>query len=78
MLCQTRDEFSKVLDVEQQGNAVELCEISMNNLLREGVGDDAGEVDHLAFLDRADALQGTRKDSPLFPVVLSFTALPVT
>lgn len=61
MLCQTRDEFSKVLDAEQQGNAVELCEISMNNLLRKGDGDDAGKVDHLAFLDRADALQALGK-----------------
>lgn len=60
MLSQTRDQFCKLLDSEQQSNAVELCEISMNNLLRKGE-DVAGEVDHLAFLDRADALQALGK-----------------
>jgi hypothetical protein len=60
MLCQTRDQFCKSLDSEQQANAVELCEISMNNLLRKGE-DVAGQVDHLEFLDRADALQALGK-----------------
>lgn len=54
MLCQTRGEFNKFLPEVKQGDVVELCEISMNNLLRNGSSD---EVDHLAFLDRADALQ---------------------
>jgi hypothetical protein len=62
MLCQTRDEFNKVLADDQQGKVVELCEISMNNLLRKDHDhDDSDRVDHLAFLDRADALQALGK-----------------
>lgn len=41
---------------EDQGRVIDLCELSMNNLLREG-----GEVDHIDFLDRADALQALGK-----------------
>ncbi|MGB0775904.1 MAG: TonB-dependent receptor, partial [Akkermansiaceae bacterium] len=39
------------------------CEISMNNLLRDdsGEGEEGGKIDHLAFLDRADALQSLGK-----------------
>lgn len=55
MIRQTRSEFKKRLAPEQVDQTIELCEISMNNLLREG------EVDHLAFLDRADALQALGK-----------------
>lgn len=55
MICQTRAEFKKHLSADQTNQTIELCEISMNNLLREG------EVDHLAFLDRADALQALGK-----------------
>lgn len=55
MLKQTRDVFQQNLDAEQRDQTIELCEISMNNLLREGA------VDHLAFIDRADALQALGK-----------------
>lgn len=55
MIRQTRAAFQKRLAPDQIENTIELCEISMNNLLREG------EVDHLAFLDRADALQALGK-----------------
>lgn len=58
MLKQTREVFQQSLDSQQRQETVELCEISMNNLLREG---NSGGVDHLAFLDRADALQALGK-----------------
>ncbi len=67
MLSQTRDEFQKVLPKEQQDQTIELCEISMNNLLRNtksgksGESGEEGEVDHRAFLQRADALQALGK-----------------
>ena len=62
MLCQTQEAFNTVLEEEQRGQAVELCEISMNNLLRKDVdSDEQTDVDHLAFLDRADALQALGK-----------------
>ncbi|MDF7801644.1 hypothetical protein P4C99_19355 [Pontiellaceae bacterium B1224] len=51
MINQSRTEFSKITTKEQQERAIEICEISMNNLLRDG------EVDYGDFLDRADALQ---------------------
>jgi len=56
MIQQTRDAFNRSLKPEQVEETIELCEISMNNLLRE-----EGAVDHLAFLDRADALQALGK-----------------
>lgn len=58
MLKQTRKQFQASLGSQQRQETVELCEISMNNLLRKGSSD---EVDHLAFLDRADALQALGK-----------------
>ncbi|MCP5535881.1 MAG: TonB-dependent receptor [Akkermansiaceae bacterium] len=61
MLSQTREEFNKFLPADRQANTVELCEISMNNLLRKGAKGEGGEIDHLAFLDRADALQALGK-----------------
>jgi hypothetical protein len=54
MLDQARRIF-ETGDEEGRGE-IDLCEISMHNLLREG-----GEVDHLDFLDRADALQSLGK-----------------
>jgi hypothetical protein len=56
MICQSRKAFSKVIDKAQKGRALEICEISMNNLLRDG-----GAVDHEDFIDRADALQALGK-----------------
>lgn len=51
MLEQTKKKFFKRLDAKQQEAMIEICEISMNNLLR-------GEVaDHVEFLDRVEALQ---------------------
>ncbi len=55
MLAQTRGEFEKTLDEGEKEKTIELCEISMNNLLR------GGEMDHVSFLDRADALQALGK-----------------
>ncbi|MFT5826191.1 MAG: hypothetical protein ACI8ZW_001699 [Yoonia sp.] len=55
MIRQSRAVFSKVMTEEQQERAIEVCEISMNNLLRDGA------LDHGDFLDRADALQALGK-----------------
>jgi hypothetical protein len=55
MIQQSRTVFSNVLSEEQQGRSLEICEISMNNLLRDGA------VDHEDFIDRADALQALGK-----------------
>lgn len=55
MIRQSRKTFSDELDAAQKERALEICEISMNNLLRDG------EVDHEDFLDRADALQALGK-----------------
>ncbi|SHK05025.1 hypothetical protein SAMN02745181_3128 [Rubritalea squalenifaciens DSM 18772] len=51
MMAQTKSNFEDVLDDPQKERMMTLCEISMNNLLR------GGEVDHVKFLDRADAMQ---------------------
>lgn len=55
MIRQARVVFSNVMTEEQQTRAIEVCEISMNNVLRDGV------VDHADFIDRADALQALRQ-----------------
>lgn len=55
MIRQSRAVFSDVMTNEQQERAIEVCEISMNNLLRDG------SVDHGDFIDRADALQSLGK-----------------
>lgn len=55
MLERARDGFVEGLAEGDKGAAVELCEISMHNLLR-GSG-----VDLVDFLDRADALQSLGK-----------------
>ena len=56
MIRQSRKAFSHVIDYTQKERSLEICEISMNNLLRDG-----GEVDHEDFIDRADALQALGK-----------------
>ncbi|MFC4991314.1 TonB-dependent receptor [Rubritalea tangerina] len=53
MLTQTKEKFCAELNEKQKGRFISLCEISMNNLLRG----EGGEIDHVKFLDRADALQ---------------------
>ncbi len=55
MLEQTREGFEASLAEEDRGRTLELCEISMTNLLR------GGEVDHVDFIDRVDALQALGK-----------------
>lgn len=55
MIEQSRKAFSDVLDPKQKERALEICEISMNNMLRDGA------VDHEDFIDRADALQALGK-----------------
>ena len=56
MIRQARKVFSSVMSDEEKSRALEICEISMNNLLRDG-----GDVDHEDFIDRADALQALGK-----------------
>lgn len=56
MIRQSRKTFSDELSTHQKERSLEVCEISMNNLLREN-----GVVDHEDFLDRADALQALGK-----------------
>ena len=55
MLESARKGFSRNLAEEDRGSEIELCEISMHNLLR-GTG-----VDPVDFLDRSDALQSLGK-----------------
>ncbi len=55
MMEQTRDKFFEGLDEKQQERYIGVCEISTNNLLRGSV------IDHVDFLDRADALQALGK-----------------
>lgn len=56
MIRQSRAVFSDLMDEEEKERSLEICEISMNNLLRDG-----GSVDHEDFIDRADALQSLGK-----------------
>jgi hypothetical protein len=56
MIEQSQKVFSNVMTDEQREREVEICEISTNNLLRDG-----GAVDHEDFLDRADTLQALGK-----------------
>lgn len=55
MLEQSRSVFQSSLEESEIGRTLELCEISMTNLLREGA------VDHTEFMDRANALQALGK-----------------
>lgn len=55
MLDSARDGFAKLITPEDCGSEIELCEITMHNLLR-GPG-----VDPVDFIDRADALQSLGK-----------------
>ncbi len=55
MLEQARESFGVSLSEADRDSAIELCEISMHNLLRER------GVDPVDFLDRADALQALGK-----------------
>jgi hypothetical protein len=56
MIRQARSVFTKLMDPGQHERSVELCEISTNNLLRDG------NLDHGEFIDRADALQALGKN----------------
>ena len=55
MLESARERFEKLVAANDHGNVIEICEISLQNLLR---GDGVGPLD---FLDRADALQALGK-----------------
>ncbi|MCC8021113.1 MAG: TonB-dependent receptor [Akkermansiaceae bacterium] len=55
MMDSVRSKFRASLNETQQERGVDICEISMSNLLR---GD---EVDHLDFLDRVDSLAALGK-----------------
>lgn len=55
MLDQSRASFCQSLDAPDRGSEIELCEISMSNLLR-GPG-----IDPVDFIDRSDALQSLGK-----------------
>lgn len=56
MLSETNKVFSPHLTEEQKSRTIELCEISMNNLLRGQKG-----MDHAEFIDRANVLQALGK-----------------
>ena len=51
-----RKKFLSHVDEATRKQCLDICEISMNNLLR-----DDNDVDHLAFLDRADSLKALGK-----------------
>ncbi len=51
VLDAVRKTFLTHVDEKTRSNCIDICELSMNNLLREGY------VDHLDFLDRADSLK---------------------
>ncbi len=55
MMKSVRERFMKELSVEAQSRAIDICEISLSNLLREG------GVDMLDFIDRVDALAALGK-----------------
>lgn len=55
MIEQSHAVFREIMSEEQSQRSLELCEISMNNLLRDG------SVDHEDFINRADALQALGK-----------------
>jgi hypothetical protein len=55
MLEQARAEYSQSVGSSHIERALEICEISTNNLLRDGA------LDHADFIDRADALQALGK-----------------
>lgn len=55
MLAQAQSTFREMLSDDERASAIELCEISMHNLLR-GPGIDPDD-----FIDRADALQALGK-----------------
>ena len=55
MLEQSKRVFFKELDRSEQARSIEICEISTNNLLRDGL------LDHGDFIDRADAIQALGK-----------------
>lgn len=55
-MAQVKKTFLSHINETQADRCMEICEISMNNLLR---GDD---VDHLEFLDRADSLKALGKN----------------
>lgn len=55
MMEQTKVVFHQQIDEVQQKRCIEICEISMHNLLRGDV------IDHVEFLDRADVLQALGK-----------------
>lgn len=56
MINQARKVFFREIEAGQAERAIELCEISTKNLLR-----DDGGVDHENFIDRADVLQALGK-----------------
>ena len=55
MIRQARTVFSAEMSETERERAIELCEISTNNLLRDG------SLNHEDFIDRADALQALGK-----------------
>ena len=55
MLAQSKRIFEKELKSNPGETPVEICEISTNNLLRDGL------IDHADFIDRADAIQAVGK-----------------
>lgn len=56
VMAQVKKTFLNRLKSDQASRCLEICEISVNNLLR------GGDVDHLEFLDRADSLKALGKN----------------
>ena len=56
VMSQVKKCFLTHINETQADRCMEICEISMNNLLR------GGDVDHLEFLDRADSLKALGKN----------------
>lgn len=55
MMADSHRKFSETLTGQERGKEIELCEISIRNLLR------GCELDAVSFIDRADALQALGK-----------------
>lgn len=56
VMSQVKKCFLTHINETQADRCMEICEISMNNLLR------GGDIDHLEFLDRADSLKALGKN----------------
>jgi len=61
MIQRSREDYRESIEEEKRDQIIELCEISMANLLRDECEESCSAVDHLDFLNRVDALQALGK-----------------